>query len=204
MGSESVGDRIGPVPGVSTCRSAREEGELRLLARVREGDADAFEALFRLYHPRIVRFLANLVRRPTIVEEVLDDTMMVVWERAGSFNGASRLSTWIFGIAYRRAMRSLRQQDLAQEDEAPDRHVASGPTPEQECGQGQVQRLLLAAMKELSADHRAVVDLCYFHDLGYREIAEIMGCPVATVKTRMFHARRHLRRKLEGELDEWI
>ena len=59
-------------------------------------------------------------------------------------------------------------------------------------------------MAELSPDHRAVVDLTYFHELGYREIAEILGCPVDTVKTRMFYARRHLRRCIEGELSDWV
>ena len=59
-------------------------------------------------------------------------------------------------------------------------------------------------MQSLSPDHRAVVDLTYFHDLGYREIAEIMDCPVDTVKTRMFYARRHLKKCLEGELPDWI
>jgi RNA polymerase sigma-70 factor (ECF subfamily) len=63
---------------------------------------------------------------------------------------------------------------------------------------------LLAAMAELSADHRAVVDLTYFHEMGYREIAEIMGCPVDTVKTRMFHARRRLKDLLSGSLTEWL
>jgi len=59
-------------------------------------------------------------------------------------------------------------------------------------------------MARLSAEHRAVVDLTYFHDLGYREIAEIVGCPVDTVKTRMFHARRRLRQALPGELADWV
>ena len=62
----------------------------------------------------------------------------------------------------------------------------------------------MRAMDELSPAHRAVVDLTYFHDLGYREIATILECPVDTVKTRMFHARRHLRRRLAGELADWV
>jgi RNA polymerase sigma-70 factor (ECF subfamily) len=63
---------------------------------------------------------------------------------------------------------------------------------------------LTEALTGLSHDHRMVVDLAYFHEMGYREIAEIMGCPVDTVKTRMFHARRHLKRQLAGELADWI
>jgi RNA polymerase sigma-70 factor (ECF subfamily) len=59
-------------------------------------------------------------------------------------------------------------------------------------------------MNELSADHRMVLDLTYYHEMGYREIAEIMDCPVDTVKTRMFHARRHLKKRLAGALEDWV
>jgi len=62
----------------------------------------------------------------------------------------------------------------------------------------------MKAMNELSADHRAVVDLTYFHGLGYREIAEFMHCPVDTVKTRMFHARRRLKQAMSGQMFDWI
>ena len=67
-----------------------------------------------------------------------------------------------------------------------------------------MQQALLGAIGQLSPNHRAVVDLTYFHGAGYREIAEIMDCPVDTVKTRMFHARRHLKRMLAGEFADWL
>jgi len=100
-------------------QAAREE--LRLLESIRAGDRQAFEQLYRLYHPRLTRFLMNLVRRPQLVEEVLNDTLMVVWERADSFNGASKLSTWIFGIGYRKAMKALRRQQDPLDDPEADR-----------------------------------------------------------------------------------
>ena len=97
------------------------ETDLELLAKVRTGDRAAFEQLYRLYHPRLNRFLWTLMRRPTLVEEVLNDTLMVVWNRPDSFQGASKLSTWIFSIAYRKAMKGLRKQDEAIEDAEADR-----------------------------------------------------------------------------------
>jgi len=185
-------------------RSIGSETEMALFARVVGGDRAAFEELYRLYHPRLTRFLLNLVRRPTLVEEVLDDTMMVVWNRADSFNGASKLSTWIFAIAYRKAMKGLKRQDEAVEDKEAENRVSDAASPEEESSRHRINALLMRAMDELSAAHRAVVDLTYFHELGYREIATILECPVDTVKTRMFHARRHLRRRLAGELSDWI
>ena len=183
-------------------QAAREE--LRLLESIRAGDRQAFEQLYRLYHPRLTRFLMNLVRRPQLVEEVLNDTLMVVWERADSFNGASKLSTWIFGIGYRKAMKALRRQQDPLDDPEAARRPSPMPDPEQELSQSRNHLLLRSAMNELSADHRAVVDLTYFHEMGYREIADILNCPVDTVKTRMFHARRHLRKRMDGELADWI
>src|SRR5882757_8825358 len=90
-------------PRTDTARpSGLEENEL--LDRVKARDLRAFEKLYRIYQPRLARFLLNLVRRPQLVEEVLNDTMMVVWQTAGSFRGASKLSTWIFAIASRKPL----------------------------------------------------------------------------------------------------
>lgn len=178
--------------------------EAGLMARIGRRDVRAFEELYRAYHPRLTRFLMTMTRRPPLVEEVLNDTMMVVWNRPERFNGSSRLSTWIFAIAYRTALGALRRQDQPLEDKGADQRPDSERGPELQLGDRQVQAVLLSALDDLSSDHRAVVDLTYFHDMGYREIAEIMDCPVDTVKTRMFHARRYLKRILSGQLADWL
>ena len=96
------------------------------MSLVRARDVQAFEALYRIYQPRLVRFLTSFVHRPPMVEEVVNDTMMVVWNRPDSFNGASKLSTWIFGIAYRKGLKALRRRDDPVEDAPRDRQVARG------------------------------------------------------------------------------
>lgn len=180
------------------------QDEARLMARVCAHDLAAFEELYRRYRPRLARFLSNLLRRPQMVEEVLNDTMMVVWNRPDSFNGASRLSTWIFAIAYRKALKARHREDEPIEDAHAHERVSPDAGPDHQVSQQRVQRALFGAIGQLSPDHRAVVDLTYFHGADYREIAEIMDCPVDTVKTRMFHARRHLKRILAGELADWL
>jgi RNA polymerase sigma factor (sigma-70 family) len=178
--------------------------ELRLLEKIRRGDRTAFETLYRLYHPRLTRFLLQLVRRPQLVEEALNDTMMVVWQRPDSFHGHSKLSTWIFAIAYRKAMKGLGKFDDPREDpEGPDR-ASDELGPEDNSAAFRRRDLLARAMDELSPAHRAVVDLTYYHELDYNEIARILDCPVGTVKTRMFHARRQLRRLIDGGLEDWV
>lgn len=176
----------------------------RLIAAIRARDMAAFEALYRNYYTRLTRFLLRLVNRPHLVEEVLNDTMMVVWEKADSFNGASKLSTWIFAIAYRKAMKAVRKQDEPVADDCVEERVSTDATPEEAFGHGRQHALLVKAMGELSPDHRAVIDFTYFQEMGYREIAGIMECPIDTVKTRMFHARRHLKRRMAGELPDWL
>ena len=180
----------------------RDDG--RLIALVCERDRRAFEQLYRSYHPRLTRFLSNILRRAPLVEEVLNDTMLVVWTRPERYNGRSKVSTWIFAIAYRKALKALRRSDEPIEDKSAATRPSPDPGPEQQLGRREVQAMLLGAIGELSADHRAVVDLTYLHEIGYREIAEIMDCPVDTVKTRMFHARRHLRSRLAGQLTDWL
>lgn len=180
-------------------RAAREE--LRLIARVAAEDMAAFECLYRAYHPRLLRFLHGMLRQRALVEEVLDDTMLVVWRRAHSFDGSAKLSTWLFAIAYRQALKALRQRGhepgIGEEPAAP-----GDSEPDSRLQQHQLHVRLDDALARLSAEHRAVIELTYYHGHSCREIADIVDCPVATVKTRMFYARRRLRSALGGSREQ--
>jgi RNA polymerase sigma factor (sigma-70 family) len=179
-----------------------ELAEQRLLGQIATRHLPAFDALYRCYYPRLTRFLDRMTRRPSLVEEVLNDTMFVVWNRADSYNGQSKVSTWIFAIAYRKALKALERLDEPAEGEDAELQMSEEPGPEQQLDQRQMSDLLLGALDALSAEHRAVVDLTYFHGADYREIAQIVDCPVATVKTRMFHARRRLKALLAGRMKD--
>ena len=178
-----------------------EQIELQLLAGIRQGRRGDFESLYRIYHPRLLRFLAQLMRQGEAVEEVLNDTLMVVWTNGSAFDGRSKLSTWIFGIAYRKAMKSLSRQDLPLEGSDADEPADPGPGPEKQLSLAQLRARLQQALGDLSFDHRAVVELCYFQEMPYAEIAQIVGCGPETVKTRMFYARRWLRTLLADLAD---
>ena len=190
-------------PRGEAVRSATSD-ERDLLARIANGDLQAFERLYRIYQPRLTRFLTTLLKRPQLIEEVLDDTMMVVWQSAGRFRGSSKPSTWIFAIAYRKAYKAKARWPDPVEDPEFDTRVSGEPLPDEELHHDRLRSALMKAMDHLSPDHRAVVDLTYFHGLGYREIAEIVDCPVDTVKTRMFHARRRLKQAMAGGLSDWL
>ena len=194
------GENAGPRP--APAEGDAEPAEVRLVARVAAGDLAAFERLYRLYHGRLTRFLDRMTRRRPLVEEVLNDTMLTVWNRSDRYNGTSKVSTWIFAIAYRKALKALRRSDEAVEDA--DDEQESDSRPDDHLERREASEQLARAIAALSHDHRAVVVLTYFHDMGYREIAQIVDCPVDTVKTRMFHARRRLRGMLAGDAEDWL
>jgi RNA polymerase sigma factor (sigma-70 family) len=181
-------------PVVALKRSS-DASDVALVERVVAGDVRAFEALYRSYYLRLMRFLGLMTSRRTVVEEALNDAMLVVWKRAHTYNHQSKVSTWIFAIAYRTALKLLRSQD---EPVAPpaDELSSDDPGPEQQLSDGQTRSELLRGLDDLSPEQRCALVFAYFHDLSYGEIANIMNCPVDTVKTRVFHGRRRLRAML--------
>jgi RNA polymerase sigma-70 factor, ECF subfamily len=191
---------IGPVQDEASANDATAV-EVVLLRRIASGDRQAFETLYRGYFPRLTRFLERVMRRPHSVEEVLNDTMLVVWRKAATFNGQSKVSTWIFSIAYRKALKAIKRfDDPVESDEQG--YESTLPGPESALMHKQRGALLLKQIGRMSAEHRAVIELTYYHGCAYKEIAEIMECPVDTVKTRMFHARRRLRQFLSDRKED--
>lgn len=176
--------------------SVSVDEEAALLARVAAEERDAFEALYRLYSPRLQRFVRGMTKQTSLVEEVLDDTMMVVWRKAYTFNHRSKVSTWIFAIAYRQSLKALERSGALEETGIDERADASAPGPDEALQQQEVRKHLDDALHTLSPEQRAVMELTYYFGYACREIAEIMGCPVDTVKTRMFYARRKLKASL--------
>lgn len=183
---------------------AGHRDDMRLMQRIAKGDLRAFERFYRDFQPRLTRFLTLMLRRPHLVEEVLNDTMMVVWNKADSYTGKSRVSTWIFTIAYRKGAKALRNLDEPVEDFSLENRPGTEAAADVAMDRRQMNDRLLKGLASLSPDHRSVVDLTYFQEFDYREIAQIMECPVDTVKTRMFHARRRLKDVLGGELTDWL
>lgn len=186
--------------GNQPSRSAAKSEDLRLLEAVGRRDRRAFADLYRLYQPRLYGYLRRLVRDGALIEEVIDDVMFVVWTDARKFQGRAAVSSWIFGIAYRKALSALRKEGRYQ---AP--LVSQSNIPDGSARTGVDQELIQAGLAELSPDHRQVVELTYFCGFSYQEIAEIADCPVNTVKTRMYHARRRLKvllPRLAGESTE--
>jgi RNA polymerase sigma factor (sigma-70 family) len=174
--------------------------DLVLMRRVAAGDRQAFEMLYRRYAQPLAGYLTKLLHQRELVEEVLDDVMLVVWQNAARFDPTARFSTWLFGIAHHKAMKAWGRSANKPLPLPPLRHDAESDqeTPEQILTDQERSRTLVQALESLSPEQRAVVELTFYHACSYQDIAGIMGCPVNTVKTRMFHARRRLAQYLEA------
>lgn len=186
-------------PNVST----DTQDEVAQLQRVAQKDQQAFEALYRLYHPKLYRFVNGLLNNPVQVEEVVSDTLYAVWTGAAKFQNKSKVSTWIFGIGFRIAMKAVRAgarhsrfTDYSESsDVLVDLRNSNDPSIGAELAEEASK--VLAALDAVSPEQRAVVELTA---LGWTctEIGEIVGCPTNTVKTRMFSARKKLKAVLES------
>lgn len=180
-----------------TEKAARNREDLALLQRVATKDRMAFESLYARYFPQLSRYLIRLIRRPELVEEVVNDTLFVVWQKAGDFQGRSRVSTWITGIAYLKGIKALDRLRTMPEQQA--EHLSDAEDIEENnnlINKLGIDEWLANGLDQISVEQRSVVELTYFSGYSYQEIADIMDCPVNTVKTRMFHARRRLAKLL--------
>ena len=195
-----------PRPSAAPPGAHDDAEDRRLLERVCAHELAAFEALYRRYHPRLSRFLHRMLRPEHLVEEVLDDTLYVVWTQAQRYDGSSKVSTWVFAIGYRKALKALGRHDDPLPDAAEDDQPAgdAADRPDARFSLAQARAAIDRALRTLSADQRAAVELTYFHGFSYPEIAQIVDCPTDTVKTRMFHARKRLKSSFAGRLDDWL
>jgi len=188
-----------------TSGRSSEEEDLKLIRAISQGDRRGLETLYYRYAPRLGRYLFRLLKQREAVEEAINDVMMVVWQSAARFEATSRLSTWLFGIAHNKALKALarssargREVPLDIDDAGDDDGPADPVNPEWTLIGRQLGQALASALDELSAEHRAVIELAFCEDCSYQEIAAITSSPVNTVKTRMFHARKRLAQLLEA------
>lgn len=176
-------------------REGSTEGDARdraLVAAIATADRDALGELYRIYHPRLFKFIFRLIGIYDLADELVNDVMLVVWRGAAKFRGAARVSTWIFGIAYRQTMRRVSRRSVQLvSDIDPDTLAAATDTHFER------EDWVRQSIDALPPAQRAAVILVFYQGLSYEEAATIAECPVNTIKTRMFHARRKLRELLD-------
>jgi len=159
-------------------------------------DKQALADLYEYYRHPVGSFLHNKLHVTKLVEEVFNDVMLTVWQKSDSFQAKSKVSTWIFGIAYRMCLFHIRKEA---------KHANSGNEYEindvAQVQESNASEQVRASISELSDDHRTVIELAYYFGHSIAEISEIVDCPASTVKTRLFYARQHLKLSIEAQLN---
>jgi RNA polymerase sigma-70 factor (ECF subfamily) len=195
MQSDYALSGIAPEPASAVHQATSDEVLLRHIAR---GDKQAMHVLFARYNVRIYRFIARLVGSDA-AEDLVSDVFLDVWRKAGQFEGRAQVSTWLLAIARYKAMSQLRSRTTDQlDDEMAEAIEDSADNPDVVVEKKDTSELLRKCLTQLSPGHREVVDLVYYHDRSMEEVAQILRIPEATVRTRMFYARKQLAELLKA------
>lgn len=174
----------------------------QLLAHMATGDKAAFAAFYRQLEKPVFRFIVSKLNDPFEAGDILHEVFMDVWRSAAKFEGRSAVKTWVFGIAYRKTMDHFRKHGRVtlsdevpeQEDDSPDAVACLAASQE--------AAHLRFCLDELKPDHRSAIELAFFEDMTYGEIAQVSDAPEGTIKTRIFHAKKLLLRCLSGRMKE--
>ena len=171
-----------------------------LIGRIANGDRLAMQVLFARHHVRVYRFVLRLARNEATAEDLISEVFLDVWRQAGKFEGRSAVSTWMLGIARFKALSVLRRRPEEELDEKMAERIEDhSDDPEVALAKKDKGAVLRQCLTVLSVEHREIIDLVYYHEKSVEEVAEIVGIPEATVKTRMFYARKKLSELLKEQ-----
>ena len=170
-----------------------------LIGRIAGGDRLAMQVLFARHHVRVYRFVLRLVRDESVAEDLISEVFLDVWRQAGRFEGRSQVSTWLLAIARFKALSALRRRpDEELDDETAEAIEDPSDDPEVALDKKDKSAAIRKCLEKLSAEHREIIDLVYYHEKSVEEVAQIVGIPENTVKTRMFYARKRLAELLKA------
>ena len=177
--------------------SAQDRSDEALVRAIAGGDKRAVQVLYDRHHLRVYRFILRFTNDASLAEDIVSEVFIGAWRRAGGFKSKSQVSTWLLAIARNKAISALNRHRDGQLDDAMASSIPD-PTDGAEAIIEDQDRsaVIRKCLSQLSADHREVIDLVYYHEKSVEEVAEIIRVPAATVKTRMFYARKCLGKML--------
>ena len=186
-------------PMVASSAASGQQSDRELVERVAKGDRAAVRLLFMRHHARVYRFAARQTGSESMADDIASEVFLELWKQAPAFEGRSEVSTWLLGIARFKALSALRKRKEVWID---DDDAAAVPdtadTPEVAVMKEDKATALRGMVNALPEEHRTVIDLAYYHAKSVSEIADILSIPAATVKTRMFYARKKLGEALKA------
>jgi RNA polymerase sigma-70 factor (ECF subfamily) len=164
-----------------------------LVEAIAAGDRRAMQVLFGRHQVKVYRFLVRMIGDATAADDLVSEVFFEVWRKAVSFEGRSQVSTWLLGIARFKALSAARRRVEDQLDEfAAEIIEDESDDPEAALSKNDTAAIIRQCLQKLSADHREILDLVYYHEKSVDEVAAVVGIPSGTVKTRMFYARKRM------------
>ena len=176
---------------MNTLAAALSPTDAELLRQVAAGDEAAFAELYDLYAPPVYNYLLRLVNESAVAEEILQEVFLAMWQGAHRFREEARVKTWLLRIAHHQAVSWLRRTRATARADEELEAADHDPIEEHLARSWQIDQVR-AALAQLTSNHRAVIELTFVQGLSYAEIAEVMNCPIGTVKSRMSYALRRL------------
>ena len=204
-----------PTPPPAAPVPASADTDLMLVERTVAGDQRAFELLVMKYQRRIERLIGRMVRDVDLVEDIAQETFIRAYRALAQFRGEAQFYTWLYRIAVNTAKKALvdmkrnplvsesalRSSDDEDETSSGENELTSAETPETVLAAKEIAAAVNAAMEALPEELRQAVTLREIEGLSYEEIAEVMNCPIGTVRSRIFRARDAISAKVKPMLE---
>jgi RNA polymerase sigma-70 factor (ECF subfamily) len=171
--------------------------ETRLIRRIAAGEEAALRDLFEVHGQRMYAYALRVLGDPSAADDVVQESLVAVWQGAARYRGDGRPAAWLMGIVHFKALNALRRKPLESLEETENDLPAKGMLPEEKTSKREQRAVLHNAIAHLSADHRAVLELVFYGGMSLHEIAEVLDCPLGTVKSRLAYARASLRGYME-------
>jgi len=179
---------------------AQETSDEALVLSIATGDKQALQVLFGRHNVRVYRFVLRFLNDEAAAEDLVSEVFLDVWRQANRFEARSQVSTWLLAMARNKALSALRRRSTEELDEEVAEFIEDpADNPEVTMQKKQRNSILADCLTQLSAVHREIIDLVYYHEKSIDEVAEIIGVPQNTVKTRMFYARKRIAELMNGK-----
>jgi RNA polymerase sigma-70 factor, ECF subfamily len=164
---------------------------------------EAFAVLYQRYERRIFQYLMTMMNDGALAEETLVEVMLAIWKGLHTFQGQSKVSTWILGIARHKAVDALRKLTSLQRSGMPLEDIiesaVSDENPMEDSQQKRLAAITNRALTTLTVEHREILHMAFYEGLSYPEIAALLGIPLNTVKTRVYYAKQQLKKCLQRQ-----
>ena len=194
----SASSRPVPTRGAGESALIQVSSDEALLSAIAAGDRRSLQALYLRHRVRVYRYVLRLIGDAAAAEDIASEVFLEVWHQADTFKAKSRVSTWILGVARYKALSALRNRPKEPVDERAANMIADNAEDPEAAAERQERGMIVRkCLSELSVIHREVLDLVYYHEKSVKEVAQIVGVPESTVKTRMFYARKRMESMLE-------